>query len=311
MRPLARLEGMDRPQSMAEFQSIAGYEVISTLGYGARSIIYRVRDGRGDSYALKRVVKASNADQRFVDQAVAEHEIARRFNHPSLRRSFKCFKNRTFLRVRDVVVLMEYVDGQTLEQTARPSIGDAIEVCRQAAKGLAAMHEAGYVHADMKPNNVLVARDANGQEDVKLIDFGQSCKIGTVKDRIQGTPDYIAPEQVRRQAITIRTDVFNLGATMYWLLTRRHVPTIMPKGEVGHRLEGDGKCVPPAEINPDVPPALSSLVMDCIEQGPHARPEDMTQILTRLEVADGQVRRRERAARRARREEQRQRRSAG
>jgi len=295
---------------MAEFQSIAGYEVISTLGYGARSIIYRVRDARGDSYALKRVVKASAADQRFVDQAVAEHEIARRFDHTSLRRSFKCFKNRTFLRVRDVVVLMEYVDGQTLEQMARPAIGDTIEIFRQAATGLGAMHAAGYVHADMKPNNVLVHRDQHGEEDVKLIDFGQSCKIGTVKDRIQGTPDYIAPEQVRRQAITIRTDVFNLGATMYWLLTRRHVPTIMPKHDVGHRLQ-DEKCVPPADLNRDVSPALSSLVMDCIEQGPHARPEDMSQILTRLEVAAGQVRRREHAARRQRREAQRQRRSAG
>ncbi len=273
---------------MVEFNAIEGYEVLSTLGYGARSVIFKVRDSRNEVYALKRVLKSSPSDQRFIDQAVAEHQIASQFNHRSLRRSLKLIKHRSFVRTVGVVVVMEYVEGKTLEQYRPSSMRHAIKVFRRTAEGLAAMHAAGYVHADIKPNNILV-----GERDrVKLIDFGQSCTVGTVKQRIQGTPDYIAPEQVRRQAITVRTDVFNLGATMYWMLTRRHIPTILPrKGQVGARLELEEPCLPPNQINPDVPAALSSLVMDCIEQGPHARPETMSQVNDRLEVAASQLRR--------------------
>ena len=120
---------------------------------------------------------------------------------------------------------------------------------------------------------------------VKLIDFGQSCPIGTVKDRIQGTPDYIAPEQVQRQPITPRTDVFNLGATMYWVLTRRHIPTMIPKGEPGTVVKSDNTCPAPREINPQVPPALSGLVVGCVQARPNDRPESMEQVCSRLEIA--------------------------
>lgn len=273
---------------MIEFNSIAGYEVVSTLGYGARSVIYKVRDGNNELFALKRVVKSSPSDQRFVDQAVSEHQIASRFDHPSLRRSYKLIRDRAFVRTRGVVVIMELVEGETLEQFRPATMKDAIKIFRRAAEGLAVMHAEGFVHADIKPTNILVV----GRHHVKLIDFGQSCPIGTIKQRIQGTPDYIAPEQVRREAITVRTDVFNLGATLYWMLTHRHVPTVLPrKAQVGTRIQLDEPCRPPSELNPEVPAALSSLVMDCIEQGPHARPESMGQVISRLEIAYSQVRR--------------------
>src|SRR5690606_35077399 len=109
-------------------------------------------------------------------------------------------------------VLMEMVDGLTLEHYVPDNLIELCRIFQQTALGLHAMHEAGYVHADIKPNNILFMDD----QRVKIIDFGQSCKADTVKDRIQGTPDYIAPEQVLRRAITPQTDVFNLGATMYW-----------------------------------------------------------------------------------------------
>ena len=69
---------------------------------------------------------------------------------------------------------------------------------------------------------------------LKIIDLGQSCKLGAIKSRIQGTPDYIAPEQVLRKHISHRTDIFNLGATMYWALTGKNVPTLIPKNEHWH-----------------------------------------------------------------------------
>ncbi|QDU34715.1 Serine/threonine-protein kinase PrkC [Poriferisphaera corsica] len=274
---------------MAEFHEILGFEVIATLGHGARSTIYAVRDKKSRQvYALKRVVRSGPSDQRFIDQAVSEHEVAARFDHPILRKSLKLYRQRSFLRTSEVYVLMEMVDGLTLEQYQSSGIIELVHICKHVATGLGVMHQQNIVHADMKPNNVMVT--TSGQ--VKVIDFGQSCPNGAVKERIQGTPDYIAPEQVMRRNITPQTDVFNLGATMYWMLTKRHVPTMIPKGKAGVDIRTDEQCVPPSELNPDIPPALSSLIMDCVEQHPKDRPSTMQQLVDRIDIATAQIMRR-------------------
>jgi serine/threonine protein kinase len=133
------------------------------------------------------------------------------------------------------------------------------------------MHAKGFVHADMKPNNIIVDEKLNA----RIIDLGQSCKIGTIKQRIQGTPDYIAPEQVHRRAITPKTDVYNLGAALYWILTRAFIPTALSKGD---KLLGSvddallAKPKKPSEINPRVPDMLDDLIMACVEVDQDKRP---------------------------------------
>ena len=83
---------------MAKQHEIIGYEVMATLGKGARSTIYAVKDKKNNIFALKQVVKTGPEDQRFVDQAVLEHQIARKLNHPTLRQSFKLIRQRKVLR---------------------------------------------------------------------------------------------------------------------------------------------------------------------------------------------------------------------
>ncbi len=262
-----------------------GYEVLGTLGYGARSTIYQVRDSEKKIFALKHVVRRVPTDQRFLDQAICEHEVASRFRYPSLRRSYKVIRQRRFIRTTEISVIMELVDGESLEQHP---IDDMMVVCgliQQVSSGLHEMHTAGYVHADIKPNNIMV----NAAKQVKIIDFGQSCPSGTVKERIQGTPDYIAPEQVLRRRITAQTDVFNLGATLYWLLTRKHVPTMIPKSDSGMEIRHSASVPHPRELNPKVPPALSSLIMNCVEKKPDNRPESMIIFQERLDLAISQI----------------------
>ena len=283
-------------EQMAGPHKIQGYEVLATLGYGARSTIFAVKDASNHVYALKRVIKESPEDQRFIDQAIKEHEVASQFNHPALRRSYKVIRQRRLMRIVEVYVLMELVDGLTMEQLQTDDLIQSCRLCREVALGLGAMHEAGWVHADIKPNNIMLTDESN----VKVIDFGQSCPIGTVKERIQGTPDYIAPEQVLRRQITPQTDVFNLGATLYWLFTREHVPTLIKKkgpnpGKLNFKQ--DLKARPPHEINPRIPSALSALVMQCIEVEPKARPETMENVANRLQLAIDQLSRQTAAAR--------------
>ena len=277
---------------MAEFHQIAGFDVVATLGEGAASKLYRVRDKHGKEFCLKRVVKNSAAEQRFVDQAVTEYEVAKHLDSPLVRKVHKLIRQRALLRTSEVLVLMELVDGRTLETVKFKGMVGYCKLFHAAAKGLQSMHEAGFVHADIKPNNIMVTREGM----VKLIDFGQSCKNGTVKERIQGTPDYIAPEQVKRQPITPKTDLFNLGATMYWLLTGQRVPTMMPRKDRGETVqlrteEAEKTLQPPSELVPDCPPALSNLILECVAKSPADRPAHMQEVMDRVEIAAGQAKR--------------------
>jgi len=260
------------------------YDVLERLGEGAKSTIYRVVDPTTQRvFALKHVVRSIQKDIRFIEQMETEFQISRQFNHPNLRRTFDLkIQKRMLMKIAEAFLLMEYVEGQTLDLRPPRSTLEIIDTFLQVAQGIKAMHAMGYVHCDMKPNNVL----RNDTGEVKVIDFGQSCPIGTVKERIQGTPDFIAPEQVNRKPVTNQTDIYNLGATIYWCLTAKHVPTVYTvtkKGENSFLLEN--RIETPQDLNPKVPLALSNLVMDCISVRPAKRPADMESVITRLELA--------------------------
>lgn len=264
-------------------QKILHYDVLERLGEGARSTIWAVSDpDTKQLFALKHVLRADHKDLRFIEQVETEFEISRLFTHTNLRRSFDLKINKTLLmRKNEVFLLMELVDGKPLDVKLPNDMMELLDTFIQCAEGLKAMHQMGYVHCDMKPNNIL--RSEKGQ--VKLIDFGQSCKIGTVKERIQGTPDFIAPEQVARRPVSIQTDVFNLGATMYWALTGRHIPTLYTVNKKGeHSFLLDSRIDSPQDLNPKVPPAISNLIMDCIATRPQKRPPDMDAVINRIEI---------------------------
>jgi serine/threonine-protein kinase len=171
---------------------------------------------------------------------------------------------------------MEYLEGCTLDQAGLTGIAELLEVFTDVAAALHAMHQAGFVHADIKPNNIMLC---NGQ-GVKIFDLGQSCGLGSVKERIQGTPDFIAPEQVMKLPMSERTDVFNLGATMYWCLTGKFFPTRIrgqqKAGAFDIGLARDAET--PQELNSQVPTVLSNLVMECCCNGAANRPA-MSQVL--------------------------------
>jgi serine/threonine-protein kinase len=265
------------------------YTLVDYLGQGARSNILLVTDEKtGQKYALKRVYKRTRYDQRFIEQTEAEFEVSRQFQHPVLRKSYSLKRIRRWLRLVEVQLLMEYFPGRNLEDfAATATLPQLVAIFSKVADGLQSLHQLGFVHADIKPNNILV--NAESQE-VRIIDFGQSCRIGVIKKRIQGTPDYIAPEQVRRLPLDQRTDVFNLGATMYWMLMGKPWPTLLPGKELrpGQRLSpnhhSEAVAKPPHEVNEQVPPALSLLVMDCCQERLQDRPTDMKQVLMRLDV---------------------------
>ena len=264
-------------------QKLLHYDVIERLGEGAGSTIYAVSDpATGQIYALKHVVRSLTKDIRFVEQMEQEFEISRQFVHPNLRRTYELKINRKMmLKVAEAFLLMELVDGRALDVRKPKDLLEGIDTFIKTAAGLQAMHNMGFVHCDIKPNNILRGEDGT----VKVIDFGQSCKIGTIKDRIQGTPDYIAPEQVKRKPVSHKTDIFNLGATIYWAATGRNIPTLYTVERGDNSFLVDAAIETPQQLNPLVPPALSNLVMECISNRPEKRPATMDAVIHRLELS--------------------------
>ena len=260
------------------------YDVIDLIGQGAGSLIYVVSDPKTRQVlALKHVVRKTEKDDRFIEQLENEFQVGSQVSHPGLRRSIDHKTNRTLLRrVTEAALVMELFDGVPLEQQLPRDLTAIVNAFIQTAQALHSLHALGYVHCDLKPNNIL--RDPAGQ--IKVIDLGQAAKNGTVKKRIQGTPDYIAPEQVKCQAVTYKTDVFNFGATMYWALCGRKLPTLftIKKGENSFIV--DNQMASPRDINPMVPETLSNLVMECVRTNPAKRPEDMAELTRRLEIIE-------------------------
>ena len=259
---------------------VGGYSIIKRIGIGARSTIYLATDEEeGTTVALKRVIFEKPEDSRIFEQVDTEYKVAQRIDHPYVRKCFELRKMRSMFKVKEMLLAMEYFEGKNLEDCSTLGLGDVLLVFRMVASGLNAMHQHGFVHCDIKPNNILI----NKAGSIKIIDLGQSCKIGTVKQRIQGTPDYIAPEQVKRKPLGPKTDIFNLGATMYWALTGKHAPTMIPKkNKFGLPIIEPRRA--PHEIKKQLPVGISKLVMDCIEDDPAQRPRNMMTIMSRLDL---------------------------
>ena len=264
---------------------LAGYTILKKIGTGARSIIYLAKDNAtGKHVAVKRALMEKPEDSRIFEQIDNEFKIAKGIDHPYIRKCLKIVKKRKLMKLSEIILVMEYFDGTTLEDTKSLSMVDCCLVFRMVATALNAMHGAGFIHCDLKPNNILINPDGN----IKIIDLGQGCKIGTIKSRIQGTPDYIAPEQVRRQRLDYRTDIFNLGATMYWAFTGKNVPTLIPQGNDSLKL-GSVQSLKelvktPSQIHTKINPGISKLVMECVSDDPVNRPATMSEVVSRLDM---------------------------
>jgi serine/threonine protein kinase len=269
---------------------IEGHRILSEIGRGAASIIYLAQDQKSKQiWALKHVQKRTDKEQRFLEQAEIECKVAQALDHPAIRKIPRLIKKGSLLRTKELFLVMELVDGMSMERHPPATFETAVDIFHQVARGLHHMHDRGFVHADMKPNNIVVSDNNRA----KVIDLGQSCKTGTIKPRIQGTPDYIAPEQVHRREITPRTDVYNFGATMYWVMTRRNIPTALGKGDSLVGRQDDNlieRPSPAVELNPRVPPMLNELIMRCVEIDPEGRPASMHDVAERLELVLGKLR---------------------
>jgi len=236
------------------------------LNSGGMADIWLVSDERRKNYALRRLKKEM------------------RFNFTARRRFARGNKILEQLAGSDHIVgyvehgsdylLMDYVEAENLKLLLAghdPVLTENVaQILIDMAAGLHTVHENGYMHLDFKPENVLVSR--NGA--VRLIDFdmAQPLPESPVKfAKNPGTPGYMAPEQLQRTGIDGRADIFAYGVAAYELLTnKKPFPGESPGEILAAQLQPEGP-VPLRELNPDVPPALETVVLKCLEREPERR----------------------------------------
>jgi serine/threonine protein kinase len=271
------LGGATRPV-MSAF-TIGKFQVVGPLGTGAHSTIMQVRRAADSKhYALKVVPIGGPEDQKFLDQAQHEFRVAQMLDHANLIKIYALEEKKDWLfRVRKVHMLIEYVNGKTLDQLPRVALPKLVQIFERIASGMVHMHRRQVCHADLKPNNVMLSRTG----DVKIIDYGLAWIKGEGKNRVQGTPEYMAPETAKNRMVNERTDIYNFGALMYRLLTWRLPPPVVSVEDGGVPIDAEmweRTFKPVDEFVPDAPRPLCDLVHRCLAYKAHNRPARASEI---------------------------------
>jgi serine/threonine protein kinase len=261
------------------FGSIGSFKIIDTLGSGAHSSILHIRrDEDSKEYALKLVAIENKEDLKYLEQAKYEFRVGQMLNHPNLVKvhAFET-EGGWFSGPKKGKLLIEYVPGQTMDTLPLMRMAKLLRVFERIADGLTHMHKQGVYHADLKPNNLIYERGTR----VKVIDYGLAWIKGEPKNRIQGTPEYMAPETVEHKLINERTDMYNFGVTMYRLVTLQLPPRWVTSGEASLPMTPKvflEKLKPVRAINPLAPEPLANLIHHCLSPKATSRPERMSQI---------------------------------
>jgi len=268
--------------SLSAGSRLGGYDVVGALGAGGMGEVYRARDRKlGREVALKVLPDDVSADPDRLARFEREARTVAGLNHPSIVTlySFETEENTTFLT-------MELVEGESLERHLAAGalpVPQVVELGAALADALAAAHEKGVVHRDLKPGNVMLTRDGR----IKVLDFGLA-KLGvpdsvadaaqvptvvenlSVAGQVVGTVPYMAPEQVRGEPVDSRTDIFSLGVVLYEMTTGRRpfqgaTPAVVLSAIL--RDPPDGL----SSVRADVPSDLQRIVGRCLEKEPRAR----------------------------------------
>ena len=246
------------------------YEVIRNVGRGGAGVVYEVHDRElNEVVALKTLKPSVVEDPGRIERLKSEIRLARRIAHPNVVRTYD------FALVDGrAMISMEYVRGITLRQaideSGRVEYHAAMRLARQIVSGIAAAHRAGVLHRDIKPGNIILNYSA------KVMDFGIAHPAnrpfsGRREDgSLEGTPEFMAPEQIAGKAVDARSDIYALGVVLMELFTGAlpHHESDTMDTIVSHIKR---KPHAPSAYWPDIPPALESIILRCLEKSPKKR----------------------------------------
>jgi serine/threonine protein kinase len=278
------------PTVLPELRDHPQYEVLRELGRGGMGVVYLARNKLMDRPEVLKVVNKRILDQpETAERFLREIRAAAKLSHASIVTAYSA------VRAGDLLAFaMEYVEGEDLEkvvQTQGPlPVANACYYTLQVAQGLQHAFDKGLVHRDIKPQNLILAREGK-KHVVKILDFGlaKATREGKEADRgltgtgmMMGTPDYIAPEQTLDAArADIRADIYSLGCTLYFLLTGR--PPFQAKSQFELLQAHHSKDATPLDqLRKDVPVELAAIVAKMMAKDPalrYQKPVEVAQAL--------------------------------
>src|SRR6266849_4080910 len=260
------------------------FRIVALLGRGGMGEVFRADDLKlGQAVALKFLPSAMSRDQQRLERLYNEVRVARQIAHPSV------------CRVYDVgevdgehFISMEYIEGEDLSTLLR-RIGrlpeaKAIQIARQVAAGIAAAHEKGVLHRDLKPANIML--DERGL--ARITDFGLAALHSDIgKDNVsEGTPAYMAPEQLAGSDVSVRSDIYSLGLVLYEIFTGKQAFDAKSTAAVIRQRQESSTPSAPSAVVADVNPAIERVILHCLEPDPNSRPSSALAVAAALPGGD-------------------------
>jgi serine/threonine protein kinase len=266
---------------------IGGYTLKNLMMTGQTSQVWEVVEGgSGRHFALKVLLPENTRSPEHRAFLFHEAAVGMSLHHPNVIRMFKCVRDKA-----NPYIVMEFFPGANLKlrlmRKQEMIKVKAHSILEQAATGLAAMHAKGWVHRDVKPDNILV----NSAGEVRIIDFALAKRINQGgagffarlfgrkgSKKTSGTRSYMSPEQVLGQALDQRADIYSFGVTMFELVTGRPPFRGASPGDLLHKHLKE-KPVSPQALNPDVTDECANLILRCLSKNKKERPKDFHEFL--------------------------------
>ncbi|WP_285318922.1 Stk1 family PASTA domain-containing Ser/Thr kinase [Pseudarthrobacter sp. lyk4-40-TYG-27] len=275
------------------------YELGSLIGRGGMADVYRGTDTRlGRTVAIKLLRPDMARDPQFQARFKREAQAVAALNHPSIVAIFDTGEHLVHdgsaEDVRVPYIVMEFVEGKTLRDMIRAkevTIDHAIDYCLGVLAALEYSHKAGIVHRDIKPANVMYCPGTNS---VKVMDFGIARAIAdssatmTQTQAVVGTAQYLSPEQARGETVDARSDLYSAACLLYEMLTSR--PPFVGDSPVSVAYQHVREIAdPPSSLNPDVSPALDTVIAKALQKNRDDRFQDAAAFRRALRAAKAGV----------------------
>ncbi|MDP7004613.1 MAG: serine/threonine-protein kinase [Phycisphaerales bacterium] len=267
-------------------QRIQGYKIIKKLGSGAMATVFLAKQESLDRpVAIKVLPKKFSENKDFLERFYKEGRAAAKLNHANIVQAYDVGNSGEYH-----YFVMEYVDGDTVYEQIidkkKLSENEALPIILQVAAALKHAHERGFIHRDIKPKNIMIAK--NGE--VKLADLGLARALDDIEaaeaeqGRAYGTPYYISPEQIRgKKKITPAADIYGLGATLYHMVTGNvPFPGKNPSDVMHRHLKQE--LVPPDHINHSLSPGFSQVIEMMMSKSDSQRYQNASDLIEDLET---------------------------
>ena len=260
--------------------SLKGYLVQDKIKDGSVGTVWRATNSRDQVFALKQIAPLHAQSGTKVRQFKKEATLTRDLEHPNIIRVYEYVEAKP-----QPFFVMEYFESENLKW-AMAHLPQRIykrefQILMQVADALAFVHTKGIVHKDIKPENVLI----NGKSEARLIDFSLAStkwdRMLQFGRKVEGTPMYMSPEQIRGEKCDHRTDIYSFGVMMYELMTKRP-PFMASDPQKVLEKHCKERPVPMSMIVPTVAPQLDLLVMKLLEKNPERRLPDMNAVMQEL-----------------------------